>query len=188
MYNVLVLDMQPIAPPVGGGRLRLFGLYHNLGKYLPTTYIGTYDWPGEKFRDHKLSETLREIDIPLSESHFSACRELQAQVVGKTIIDVTFHQLGHLSPDYTTYVKNAVRSADIVVFSHPWVYPLVKEEMDNSRQVRIYDAQNVEGVLRCALLDDGGRGTEIVREMVRVEYELCHFADAILVCSDDDKG
>ena len=42
--NVCVLDMQPISPPVGGGRLRLLGLYHALGANLPATYVGTYDW------------------------------------------------------------------------------------------------------------------------------------------------
>lgn len=37
--RVLVLDMQPIDPPIGGGRIRFLGLYHNLGEDLPTTYI-----------------------------------------------------------------------------------------------------------------------------------------------------
>jgi hypothetical protein len=47
IFQVTVLDMQPIDPPIGGGRLRLLGLYHGMGEYLPTTYIGSYDWPGE---------------------------------------------------------------------------------------------------------------------------------------------
>ena len=45
--TVTVLDMQPIDPPVGGGRLRLLGLYHALGADLRATYVGTYDWPGQ---------------------------------------------------------------------------------------------------------------------------------------------
>ncbi len=73
VYRVLVLDMQPIDPPVGGGRLRLLGLYHRLGRRLPTIYVGTYDWPGEKFRRHRLSEGLEEVNIPLSDEHFAAC-------------------------------------------------------------------------------------------------------------------
>ena len=50
--QVLILDMQPIDPPIGGGRLRLLGLYHGLGADMPSKYIGTYDWPGEKYREH----------------------------------------------------------------------------------------------------------------------------------------
>src|SRR5262249_38657059 len=74
-FAVTVLDMQPIDPPVGGGRLRLLGLYHALGGNLPTTYVGTYDWPGEKHRRHRLSETLEEIDLPLTDAHFAAAAE-----------------------------------------------------------------------------------------------------------------
>ena len=64
-YRVVVLDMQPIDPPIGGGRLRLLGLYHALGINLPTTYIGSFDWPVTSARKHKLSPNLEEIDIPL---------------------------------------------------------------------------------------------------------------------------
>ena len=53
--KVTVLDMQPIDPAVGGGRLRLLGLYHASATHLPTTYVGTYDWPGPGYRDHQLT-------------------------------------------------------------------------------------------------------------------------------------
>lgn len=187
-YNVSVLDMQPIDPPVGGGRLRLLGLYHNLGNRMQTTYIGTYDWPGEKYRDHALSNNLREIDIPLSDTHFDACRNLQDKVYGKTIIDTTFHQLARLSPEYVTAVRKKVVDADVVVFSHPWIYPLVKDLLNHRRQIVAYDSQNVEGLLRTALLDDGGTGTDIVKEVIKVEFELCHAADIVLTCSHEDRA
>lgn len=185
-YKVLVLDMQPIDPPIGGGRLRLLGLYHNLGEKFPTQYIGTYDWPGEKFRDHFLSDSLREIDIPLSNDHFAECRKWQERVGGKTIIDTTFSQLAHLSPQYVEYVRIEVEKADVVIFSHPWVYPLVKDLLKKSNQIIIYDSQNVEGFLRYSLLDDKGLGTEIVKEVVKTEFELCHVADVVFACSYED--
>jgi len=185
-YKVLVLDMQPIAPPLGGGRIRLLGLYHDLGVELPTKYIGTYDWPGPTYRDHYLSTTLREIDIPLSDEHFAENRKWQARVGGKTIIDTAFHQLAHLSAHYVECNKKEVAQADIVIFSHPWVYPLVKKEIKPS-QLIVYDSQNVEGYLRHTLLDDGDFGTKIVREGVRVEHELCHAADLVLTCSHEDR-
>ena len=99
IHKVVVLDMQPIDPPTGGGRLRLLGLYHGLGESFPTAYIGIYDWPGEKFRKHRLSKILEEINIPLSKEHFSRCNEWQIRAGGKTIIDTAFHQLAHLEPE-----------------------------------------------------------------------------------------
>jgi glycosyltransferase involved in cell wall biosynthesis/2-polyprenyl-3-methyl-5-hydroxy-6-metoxy-1,4-benzoquinol methylase len=183
--KVLVLDMQPIDPPIGGGRLRLLGLYHDLG--LPTTYVGTYDWPGEKFRDHRLSSSLREINIPLSEKHFDAVRKIQNQVNGKTIIDTTFHQLAHLSPDFIVGAKKEIDLADVVIVSHPWVFPLVCEHINSKKSLLIYDSQNVEGFLRYTLLEDTPAGKEIAREVIRIEYELCHAADIILACSAEDR-
>ncbi len=185
--NVIVLDMQPIDPPVGGGRLRLLGLYHDLGTNIRTHYVGTYDWPGERARDHHLSKTLREINIPLSFQHFAECRKMQELVNGKTIIDVTFHQLAHLSPQFVDAARRETSSADVVILSHPWVFPLVRDSIDGRKQTVVYDSQNVEGYLRCTLLDDGGTGTDIVKEVARVEYELCHFADLIFVCSHEDR-
>jgi glycosyltransferase involved in cell wall biosynthesis len=186
-YKTLVLDMQPIDPPTGGGRIRLLGLYHGLGDALPTTYIGTYDWPGPGYRHHQLSDTLEEIDIPLSESHFAASAEWQERVGGKTTIDVSFPLLAHLSPDFVAGVKQAVDEADIVVFSHPWIYPLVKERLRARPQLVVYDSHNVEGLLRAMLLDDGALGTELVEQVVRVEHELCQAADLILACSHEDR-
>jgi hypothetical protein len=76
MPRVTVLDMQPIDPPLGGGRLRLLGLYHNLGDDMPTVYVGTYDWPGELLREQALSPTLTERMIPLCDDHFTASHRL----------------------------------------------------------------------------------------------------------------
>jgi glycosyltransferase involved in cell wall biosynthesis len=188
-YEVLILDMQPIDPPIGGGRIRLLGLYHNLGEYLPAKYIGSYDWKGEKFRDHNLSKTLREIDIPLSEEHFKKVSELQKLVNNKTVIDIAFHKFAYLSGNYTDYVNKEIAGSDVIIFSHPWVYPLVKDKIDKKRQLVIYDSQNVEGFLRYSLIAEGEGETEneLVKEIVRVEYDLCRFSDLIFVCSHEDR-
>ena len=187
-HRVLVLDMQPIEPALGGGRLRLLGLYHGLGVDLPTLYVGTYDWPGEQRREHRLSHSLVEVDIPLSRAHFTAVRELQTKVQGKTIIDSTFPRFAHLSRDYVQRVRQEVLRADIVVFSHPWVHPLVRDLLAPDQQLIVYDSHNVESYLRAELLDDGdGPGAEIVRDVVRVEQRLCEESQLILACSQEDR-
>ncbi|QOV23036.1 glycosyltransferase family 4 protein [Anabaenopsis elenkinii] len=187
IFRVTVLDMQPIDPPIGGGRLRLLGLYHGMGECLPTTYIGSYDWEGEKYRHHRLSKTLEEIDIPLSEQHFVECAKLQSRLGGKTIIDSCFNLLGHHSSEFVETAKSKVAESDIVIFSHPWVYPLVKDSLRHPSQLVVYDSQNVEGLLRTSLLDDGGLGTEIAQNVVSIEYALCHNCDLILACSQEDR-
>ncbi len=184
--KVTVLDMQPIDPPVGGGRLRLLGLYHNLGRSVECRYVGTYDWPGEQYRAHALSETLFEIDVPLSDAHHSAAAALAQQADGKIVIDLAFSKQATLSPEYITTVRNEMLNAEIVIFSHPWVFPLVKDYL-RPDQVVIYDSQNVEGFLRAQLLNEQNPTEfELMRHVMQDEYDLGMRADWILACSHDD--
>ena len=184
--KVTVLDMQPIDPPIGGGRLRLLGLYHNLGKNTECQYIGTYDWPGERHRAHKLSETLFEIDVPLSDAHFGAANALAQQAGGKVVIDLAFSQQAALSPDYISAARKAMTDADVVIFSHPWIYPLVKDYLLPS-QIVIYDSHNVEGFLRAQLLNEQNlTEAKLLRRVVQDEYDIGRRADWILSCSHED--
>lgn len=185
-HNVTVLDMQPIDPPVGGARQRLLGLYHALGENMPTTYIGTYDWQGEKYRELQHSPTLREITIPLTDAHFAEANAWKERA-GKNLIDVAFDLHAHLSPDYLNAAREHAQSADIVIFSHPWIYPLVKDVLQSGAHYVVYDSHNVEGLLRMMLLDDGALGSQIVEHVVAVERELCHAADLVLTCSHQDR-
>lgn len=183
--RVAVLDMQPIDPPVGGGRIRLLGLYHGLGH--PTVYVGSFDWPGEAARELRLGPTLREVDVPLGRRHHEACARLERRWGLKPLIDVTFPRLARLSPEFVERAGREAESADVVVFSHPWVYPLVRRRLKPDRQLVVYDAQNVEGMLRCFLFDDrDGPGAKLVRDVVETELALCRDAHLLLVCSDED--
>lgn len=184
--KVTVLDMQPIDPPVGGGRLRLLGLYHNLGENTECRYVGTYDWPGERYRAHALSKTLFEIDVPLSDAHHAAAATLARQAGGKVVIDLAFSQQATLSPDYVSAARKEMADADVVIFSHPWVYPLVKDCL-RPDQVVIYDSQNVEGFLRAQLLNEQNpTEAELLRRVVQDEYDLGCRADWIWACSQED--
>ncbi len=125
--RVLVADNQPIIPAVGGGRLRLLGLYHKLTPNIDCTYLGTYDWPGELARDERISAVLREVTVPLSDAHFAIDARLRELLNGQTIIDSLFGILAPLSKDYCERLWAEVARADVVVVAHPWVYPLIAD-------------------------------------------------------------
>lgn len=184
--KVAVLDMQPIDPPIGGGRLRLLGLYHNLGASTECRYVGTYDWPGERYRAHALSDTLYEIDVPLSDAHHAAAEIMAQRAGGKVVIDLAFSQQAGLSPEYVSTAREEIAKADVVIFSHPWVYPLVKDCLQPS-QVVIYDSHNVEGFLRAQLLNEcNPPEAELLRRVAQDEYDVGCRADWILACSHED--
>jgi len=185
--SVLVLDMQPVDPPIGGGRLRLFGLYHDLGPESECVYVGSYDWAGEVARDHWLSPRMREIDVPLDSRQFALHETLRTRAGGKVLIDTTFAVLGRLSTALLDTIRVHVATADVVVFSHPWLYPLCSPWLDRRRQLIAYDAQNVEGILRAEILDDDAIHREVVKCVVLSERSILHDADLVIACSEDDR-
>jgi len=182
---VVVVDMQPITPAIGGGRLRLLGLYHGMGEGIEVTYVGSYDWPGERARDQRLSPGLREICVPLSDAHHAAAAELSKKLNGAIVIDSAFSTQVALSPDWLDVARAQVRAADVVVFSHPWAYPPLRDQL-SERQLVVYDSQNVESLLKADLLGLAGDAAQLVQQVTLDEFELCTRADLILACSRTD--
>lgn len=185
--KVTVIDMQPIDPPVGGGRLRLLGLYHALGHNIVTRYVGSYDWPGEKYRRHYLTPNLEEIDVPLSDLHHAEALNFAKKAGDKGVIDISFPRLAYLSPEYLDQAREAIKWADVVIFSHPWAFPPLAADIKPETFV-VYDSQNVEGLLRAQLLDESNPfELELIRDVVRAEYEIGTRASLILACSTEDR-
>lgn len=184
--KTVIIDMQPITPAVGGGRQRLLGLYHALGSDIDAVYVGTYDWPGEPSRDQALSDGLRERLVPLSEAHHQAARELSAGLEGRVVIDLAFADQVHLSPDYLTEARRHIADAQVVVFSHPWAYPPLRDAIKPGQLV-VYESHNVEAVLRTSLHDDLPAADALLRRVAEIEYQLCREADLVLACSHEDR-
>lgn len=184
--NVSVLDMQPITPTVGGGRQRLLGLYHDLGDQIHCHYTGSYDWPGEKYRALQLTSKFTETTVPLSDAHHRAAADLAARCGGKVVIDLAFSEQAKLSSEYLDEVRGSIANADVIVFSHPWVFPLVQDCIQ-PHQTIVYDSQNVEGFLRAQLLDRKNPAElELIKQVARDEYAVGTQADLIFCCSHED--
>ena len=177
----------PSTPPAAAADCGCWVCTTRWVRILPTTYLGTYDWPGPGYRDHQLTATLREIDVPLSDRHFAAADRWRQLAGGKTVIDASFPLLAHDSPEFVKAARAAVCDAEIVVFSHPWVYPLIGDALGRREQLVVYDAHNVESVLRYRLLADSEIGLRIVRNGTAVERDLCRRADLVLTCSHEDR-
>ena len=185
--KVLITDNQCIEPAVGGGRLRLLGLYSTLAAGIEATYVGTYDWPGPQYRELQLSKRLREIDIPQSHGHFALNEHLNALLPGKTIIDVTIPWLVWSSQDLVNVVREHAAQAEVVIFAHPWMYGCLRDLVRGSGKLIIYDAQNCEAVLRAKLLGGNDFGACLAESVKWIEGQLCHESDLILACSEEDK-
>jgi glycosyltransferase involved in cell wall biosynthesis len=185
--RIVITDNQCIEPAVGGGRLRLLGLYSTLTEGLAATYVGTYDWPGAAYRELQLSKRLREIDVPQSNEHFALNDHLNSLLPGKTIIDVTIPWLVWSSQDLVNAVRRYAVDAEVVIFSHPWMYGCLRDMVRRSGKLIIYDAQNCEAPLRDQLLASNEFGRCLAQSVKWIEGQLCHECDLIIACSEEDK-
>jgi len=149
--------------------------------------VGSYDWPGEPYRDQQVTSGLREIVVPLSPEHHAAAAELSQQLDGRTVIDIAFADQVHFSPDYLRVAREYIATADVVVFSHPWCFAPLADALQ-PEQLIVYESHNVETVLRTSLHDDLPTAAPLLGRVAELEYELCQQANLILACSDEDVG
>ncbi|CAM4481050.1 glycosyltransferase family 4 protein [Paenibacillus phoenicis] len=188
--RIFVSDIQPIIPAISGGRLRLAGIWGNIPDGFEMNYVGTFDDKTHRKKTKKLlSKNATEILVPCSEEHFYHLSLLNAYFPGLTLFDVAFHRFAHFSKEYTATSIEYLKEADIIVFSHPWSYPLLKRFIDRDKQYVVYDAQNVESYLRKETLlkiQYREKGLELLQEIIQLEIDLVSNADLILACSQRD--
>lgn len=183
--RVVVIDMQPITPAVGGGRQRLLGLYHGLGEGIDCTYVGSYDWPGEPYRDLQLTPGLREIVVPLSPAHHEAATRLGHSLGGATVIDAAFPDHAALSPEYARVAGEHIAGADVVVFTHPWCFPALAHLL-RPEQLVVHDSQNVETLLKTEALDHLPGAEPLLRLVAASEQAVIERSQLVLACSQED--
>lgn len=183
--KVVVIDMQPITPAVGGGRQRLLGLYHGLGEGIDCTYVGSYDWPGEALRDLQLTPGLREIVVPLSAAHHAAAVQLGQSLGGATVIDAAFPEHAALSPEFAEVAARHIAQADVVVFTHPWCFPALAAHL-RPHQLVVHDSHNVETLLKTEALDHLPKADRVLRLVAASEQAVIARSQLVLACSQED--
>lgn len=187
--RIFVSDIQPILPAIAGGRLRLAGLWGNVTDDFELTYVGTFDVPNQVKTVKKLGENGTEILVPCSQEHFLRMTNDNSAFPDLTLFDIAFHRYAHFSEEYIYESVRHIQQADIVVFSHPWSYPILKKFIDFEKQYLVYDSQNVESFLRGETLllpQYGSAGSKLLQEILQIEGELSNDADMVLACSKRD--
>ena len=182
--RITVTDNQILTPPLGGGRIRILYLYKDLSLEYDVTYVGAYDYPGPEYRDLQITENFREIILPLTPTHFKLDNFLRKFVKNRIIIDVTIPLLMRFSPKFIEKVNRCAAESEIVIVSHPWVFPFIERSRD---KLLVYDSHNCEYLLRKAILGDTLVGRLLVRLVKKTEGDLCREADIIIACSSSDK-
>ena len=182
--KVLVTDNQVLEPAVGGSRVRVKELCQGLAAHFPTEYIGAFDWPGPASTDDWPLPTWHSRVFALSRWQYKLAARLQKYVPGGSVIDVAFPWMTRLSSNFVQALRASAGSSDVVVFTHPWSYPLCKKLLGG--KMVIYDAHNFEWGLRSNLLSSTSVGRMLSNSVRRVEGELVKRCDQVWACSKED--
>ena len=189
MKKVLVTDNQILDPPIGGGRVRIYELYKHFDpKAFDITYLGTFDWLGPGDREQKLAIHFTEILVPMTVPHIILDRMFSRLCNSLTTLDVTIPLLMKYTPKYQRKLSQLLNNSDIVIVSHPWVYPYVRRELKKiSRKIiLIYDSQNVEYRIKSNILNTTLTGRFLVNNVKRIERALVKDCDLLFACSTED--
>ncbi len=177
---VVAVDF-PVHPPRGGGQVRVYQLYKALSARADCVLVtlcgdpalaGVFD----------LAPDLREIRIAKGEAHREAAARLE-QELETSVGDIATLLYQGLSPEYARALADEARDCDLLIASHPYLYPSIA---GLDVPALWYEAHNVEYDMKRAVLAQSS-GAEPYLEQVRAnEAALCARADRIMVCAETD--
>jgi glycosyltransferase involved in cell wall biosynthesis len=179
--HLVVAVSFPVYPASSGGTNRLFHLYRHIAYYTPVTLV-TLCSARQPAMNREIAPGLREVRIPKSLQHERLEYELQQQL-GASVGDVVAMREIERTPDYLSALYDAALDADLLVASHPYLYPAIRLVW---RGPVIYEAHNVEVDLKRAVLGEQPAAAPWLALTREVEARACQDAIAITVCSDED--
>jgi glycosyltransferase involved in cell wall biosynthesis len=178
--KVVLLSTYSVFPKQHGGQLRAYNLYSNLKENFDVTIISFND----KGQYYKLeNEDFTEISIPKTQRHQDKEWQIEREV-GIPITDIAMEKLSHYTPEYHEIAKKHMEDSDIIIASQPYLFHLI-EPYVNTKKI-IYDAQNVEYVLKKSMLPDGKMKTMLLKDLYELEQRAVRLSDYVLACSKED--
>lgn len=175
--KVVVANTFPIYPPQGGGQLRLYHLYKGLAEHADVVMVNlalTEQTAGAR----ELAPGFTEILVPRSHMLSEANAHLE-QRMKLPCGDVSSMALFKLAPNFIEALRTACRGADVVVASHPYAYPALKEVWNGPIY---YESLNVEYDLKQA----GYQDSPWLHAVAEVEGECARSSPRVFACSADD--
>lgn len=181
--KITVTSTFGIYPPQGGGQARIFNVYREVGKWADVEVISYTDCDKNKF-EQQLSRGLYEIRIPHELAHQEQIWKLERKAQ-LPLGDIAELKLGGETQAYCDTLKGSIEKCDLVIFSHPYLYPLGKQYLNG--KPFIYEAHNVEYLMKKEMLPESIIKEELLSWVFEAEKECCEKSQFIMTCSDEDR-
>ncbi len=203
--KVVVAVSFAVFPPQGGGQNRIFHLYRALAQHADVVLVTLTDYRGphtDVGLNQEIASGLREHRIAKSplHQHYDKQNEL---ALGASVGDLVAMRHIDLSSDYLDALRDETANADVVVASHHYMYPAIRQVYQGPL---VYESHNVEADMKAAVLGEpalkGGTGELELVEGVDdvelscasawlnfnqyVERQCSQDAQLVTACSEDD--
>jgi len=177
--KILVLSTYTSYPPRGGGQQRLYNIYSRLAKKFDVKICSIIE-SNKSYENLLLKNGLQQICVPQSLDHAQLqCNE--EKKLGKNLYDCCMIDFIEKSPQYVDEVKKLMVDSDIIVFSHPYIFPLANYINEHSKV--IYDAIDVEYLQKKSYVNNYWN-----TKLFLNEKNCCDFSNLIFTTSMEDKN
>ena len=178
--KILVLSTYSCYPSRGGGQQRIYNIYSRLAKKFDIRICSIIE-SNKLYENILLKNGLQQICVPQSREH-AQLQFNEEKKLGKNLYDCCMIDLVDKSPRYVEEVKKMMNESDIVIFSHPYLFPLAKY-INNSSKV-IYDAIDIEYLQKKGYVNDNNWEIKLFSN----EKNCCDRSNLIFTTSGEDKS
>lgn len=191
MTRAVVVNHFPVLPARGGGQLAVLGLAGELAVEWPTELIWTERKRAGSMRAEVGERSIDVTVVPNLWLQRQATRWLRYWV-GAVENDLGTMLFSVRNAALHARLVSAVRPGDVLVAAHPWCWPALRalpvlaSAHASHRAVLVYDAHNVEHVLKAAALPDSVVTRWLLERVRRLEADLVRRADLVLACTPRD--
>lgn len=178
--KLLVLNDFPVSRGLGGGQVRIRDLHRALPEGYQVVLLCLYDEPREQVKriDHRFVE----VAVPKTAEHRI---DQDNSVVNQVpITDIISGRHCLRNKRFVELVAEHARHADVIVFEHPYLAPLLSVLGDTKPIV--YSSLNVEVTLKRALLARRADRETCLTDVARFEQAVAERAAVIIAVSESD--
>jgi len=181
--KITVVTTYPVYPPRGGGQNRIFYLYKELANFYKIFLLCLVN-ENECYKVVEIAPDLYEVRIPKSKKFIKKEWEMQ-QKAGIPITDLAVMFLYQEIPLYIEKFIKYAKKSDIVIASHPYFYPMIKQYITD--KLIVYESHNVEYDLKKQMLKENEFNNKILKKLYDIEKMAIRDSKLITVCSFLDK-
>ena len=182
MKTIVVLSTYPVYPRKHGGQMRVFHLYNRIGLHHRVAIVSfNLSDPFPVYQ--RTWGNVTEISVRATPEHRRRLQQIQAQA-SIPAEDMLMPVFSRLTPEYERIAQAHMEAADVLVAAQPYLFHLL--EPFAGRKKLIYDAQNVEYLLKKEMIPASAVSDALLEQTFLAEKRACELSDAIFVCSEED--